>query len=139
MVRFALIVLMFGFGPTVALAQMSADEFERYTEGKTLTYVENGFAYGVEEYLPGRRVRWSFLDGRCSDGVWYEEAGGICFVYENNPDPQCWSFRASPRGLVADFIGDDAPRLYEAQNLDEEMLCLGPEVGVSYQPNPLSD
>lgn len=133
MVRDMALILSALLFPALANAQMSAEAFEQYTQGKTLTYVENGMAYGVEEYLPGRRVRWSFLDGRCSDGVWYEEAGGICFVYEDNPDPQCWVFSAGPRGLVADFIGDDAPRLYEAQSLDEEMLCLGPEVGVSYE------
>ena len=116
--------------PVSAAAQMSAEAFDQYTKGKTLFYVENGQTYGAEEYLPGRRVRWSFLDGECSEGVWYEDAGGICFVYENNPEPQCWSFQKGPRELIADFIGGDDQVLYEAQDTGEAMMCLGPEVGV---------
>jgi hypothetical protein len=110
---------------------MGAEAFDRYTRGKTLFYGFDGSAYGVERYLPGRRVVWSFLDGRCLDGSWYEENGQICFVYEDNSAPQCWSFILNPEGLTARFQNDpQATELYEASDVDEEMLCLGPEVGV---------
>ena len=78
-----------------------------------------------------RRVQWSFLDGQCKEGFWYEENELICFIYEDNPDPQCWSFTRGPRGLIARFEDRaDATELYEAEDIGEEMLCLGPEVGV---------
>lgn len=110
---------------------MDAEEFDHYTRGKTLFYGFGGTAYGVERYLPDRRVIWSFLDGRCQEGTWYEDAGQICFVYEDRSDPQCWSFSLTPEGLSARFQNDpEATELYEAGDVDEEMLCLGPEVGV---------
>ena len=109
---------------------MSAEEFDRYTKGRTLFYGQGGQAYGVERYLPGRRVIWSFLDGKCQDGHWYEKAGLICFVYEETPDPQCWRFSRGPAGLIAEFADGRAAALYEAEDTGEEMLCLGPETGV---------
>ncbi len=114
-----------------AAEPMTGPEFEAYVTGKTLYFGQNGEAYGVEEYLEDQRVRWSFLDGNCKDGVWYEDQGMICFVYEDNPTPQCWSFFREANGLRAIFENDpNATTLYEAQQNDEPMLCLGPEVGV---------
>jgi hypothetical protein len=110
---------------------MSASEFDAYTKGKTLFYGREGRTYGAEKYLDNRRVLWSFLDGQCKEGRWYEEAGEICFVYEDRGDPQCWSFEKGQNGLVAQFESNpEAVDLYEAQDSDDEMLCLGPEVGV---------
>ena len=114
-----------------AAEPMTATEFDNYTQGKTLFYGFGGTPYGVERYLPGRRVIWSFLDGRCQQGEWYPQADQICFLYENRDDPQCWQFSLTPDGLSARFQNDpDATQLYEADDIDEEMLCLGPEVGV---------
>ncbi|MBR9765954.1 MAG: hypothetical protein GYB53_21165 [Rhodobacteraceae bacterium] len=109
---------------------MSAQEFDAYSLGKTFYYGAEGEAYGVEEYLPGRRVRWSFLDGDCKEGHWYEEAGNICFVYEDQPDPQCWSFVQGGSGLTAYFQGGEGTVLYEMQSSSDPMQCKGPEVGV---------
>jgi hypothetical protein len=117
--------------PLPALAEMSAAEFEAYTQGKTLYYGQSGTPYGAEIYHKDRRVQWSFLDGRCKEGRWYEAEGLICFVYEDDPTPQCWSFTESPSGLVARFENDPTQtELYEAQEQNDPLLCLGPEVGV---------
>ncbi|HBS51271.1 MAG TPA: hypothetical protein DEA05_14855 [Rhodobacteraceae bacterium] len=127
----ALIPALFLALPLPAAAQMSAEAFDAYTRGKTLFYGMDGEAYGVERYLPGRRVIWSFLDGDCREGHWYEQAGRICFVYEDHPEPQCWTFTETPGGLTARFQGDPAEiELYEAEETGREMICLGPEVGV---------
>ncbi len=116
---------------TPAPAPMSAEAFDAYTKGKTLFYGSGGTAYGVERYLDGRRVIWSFLDGNCKKGIWYEEAGQICFLYEDRLDPQCWTFSYGPGGLIARFEDDpQATELYEAEEIGEQMLCYGPEVGV---------
>ena len=134
MKRFVLSFLFVtALAPGLASAQsaMSALEFERYVQGKTLYFAYGGEAYGVERYLGNRRVQWSFMDGQCKDGFWYEEAGQICFVYDDTPDPQCWSFFKEPGGLRAIFENDpEATTLYEAQQDDKPMLCYGPEVGV---------
>tara|TARA_R110000787_G_scaffold158289_1_gene272190 strand:- start:311 stop:706 length:396 start_codon:yes stop_codon:yes gene_type:complete len=117
--------------PVAAQDMMSAAEFDAYTRGKTLFYGRGGDAYGAEIYHENRRVQWSFLDGVCKEGEWYEEAGLICFVYEDNPDPQCWSFVEGTRGLIARFENEPGTtELYEAQDAGREMLCLGPKVGV---------
>ncbi|MCE8537133.1 hypothetical protein KBY27_06665 [Ruegeria pomeroyi] len=130
MMRLALILAMLA-PPVLAQPVMSAEEFDRYTQGKTLFYGFDGIAYGVERYMSGRRVIWSFLDGECKEGVWYEQAGQICFVYEDRSDPQCWVFRDTGGGLVAQFEGDPTQtELYEADEIGEEMLCYGPDVGV---------
>jgi hypothetical protein len=117
--------------PAAAQDLLSAEEFDTYTRGKTLFYGRDGAAYGAEIYHENRRVTWSFLDGLCKKGEWYEADGLICFVYEDNPSPQCWSFARGDNGLIARF--EDNPtttELYEAKDSDEEMICLGPKVGV---------
>jgi hypothetical protein len=120
--------------PAQASAQsaLSAQEFDAMTRGKTFTYAENGQPYGAEEYLPDQRVRWSFLDGKCKEGRWWEEADGrICFVYEDNPVPQCWTFYDGAQGLTARFENDQStPELYAVDRSDDPLMCLGPEVGV---------
>jgi hypothetical protein len=111
-------------------SRMDGAAFDAYTRGQTFTYGTGAEPYGAEEYLDNRRVRWSFLDGRCQEGEWYEENGMICFVYDDNPDPQCWSFYQTPRGIVARF--EDNPSqttLYEITRSPEPLMCLGPEVG----------
>ena len=131
MLKSILIPLCLIAAPALAQAPMSAEEFDDYTRGKTLFYGFEGQAYGVERYLDNRRVIWSFLDGNCKKGVWYERAGQICFLYEDRSDPQCWSFSQGPNGLIARFENDpEATELYEAEDIGEEMLCYGPEVGV---------
>ena len=126
-----LIPLCLAAVPVFAQTPMSADQFEAYTNGRTLFYGIGGRAYGVERYLPGRRVIWSFLDGDCRDGIWSEDAGQICFLYEDRVDPQCWTFAETANGLTARFEADtDVIELYEAEDIGEEMLCYGPDVGV---------
>lgn len=110
---------------------LNADAFDAYTKGKTLYYGSRGQPYGAERYMDGRRVVWSFLDGDCQDGIWYEQDGHICFIYENNLTPQCWTFQKGAAGLIARFENDPGTtELYEAQDIGEEMMCRGPEVGV---------
>ena len=127
----ALLMLAIPMAESHAGEPMDAEAFDRYTRGKTLFYGQNGEAYGAEIYLDNRRVKWSFLDGQCKDGTWYEDGGQICFVYEDNPEPQCWAFTNDNGRLIARFQNDPgATELYEAQDVGEEMICLGPEIGV---------
>ncbi len=110
---------------------MDADAFETYSQGKTLYFGYDGTTYGAEEYLPNRRVRWSFMEGQCKEGNWYQDGELICFVYEDDPEPQCWSFYQSDDGLVAQFENNpDLSTLFEVKQSDKPMVCLGPEIGV---------
>ncbi len=117
--------------PAAAQEAMTGAEFQSHVEGRTLTYHSAGRAYGVEQYLPGRRVRWAFLGDECWDGHWYEEAGQICFVYDRDPTPKCWQFRREDGRLSARFMGlGESQELYEVRGTDEPLSCPGPEVGV---------
>lgn len=127
---YALLVALLASAAT-AETPLSAAEFEAYVEGRTLYYGSGGQEYGAEEYLPNRRVRWSFLDGDCLEGRWYGQGTLICFVYEDLPDPQCWSFFQRGTGLVARFeSGEGGLELYETRAAQGPLMCLGPEVGV---------
>jgi len=112
--------------------RMNAESFERYTTGRTLSFSFDGVPYGIEQYLPGRRVLWAFLGDQCQEGVWYEREGMICFVYDANPVEQCWSFFRSETGLRAVFEGPDGPgtELYEVERSSQPLTCEGPGVGV---------
>jgi hypothetical protein len=118
--------------PALADDRMSAEEFEAYTTGHTLTFSFMGVPYGVEQYLPGRRVIWAFIDEPCQEGTWYEDDGNICFLYDHTPvGPQCWSFRQTEDGLRAVFAGEgSSTELYEVERARKPLICEGPDVGV---------
>lgn len=119
--------------PQLALAAetpLSGAEFEAYTTGKTLTFASQGQVYGAEQYLPGRRVKWAFTEDICREGIWYEDAGQICFVYDYDPIPQCWVFWQDG-GLRARFVSTDSgTELHEVSQSSGPLPCAGPEVGV---------
>lgn len=127
---FPLFVLLAVPSMAGAAEPMSAAAFDAYTQGKTFYYAEEGQAYGGEEYLENRRVRWSFLGGECKDGKWYEDQDYICFIYEDG-GPQCWQFFLGAQGLVAKFKGPEgSTELYEVQRSDKPLNCLAPNLGV---------
>jgi hypothetical protein len=125
-------LLVFASTPVhAAEPAMTAAEFEAYVEGKTLYYSGLGGNFGIEQYLSGRRVIWQFLNGECEYGKWYEsEAGQICFVYEEDPVPKCWTFRSEDGALAAKFESQPmGAELYEARQTRDPLQCRGPEVG----------
>lgn len=130
--RRAVLALMLLAQP--ALAQpvlMTAEEFEAYATGKTLTYAREGLVWGTEQYLPGRKVIWAFTADICREGYWYEDQGAICFVYEDDGLPQCWDFYLEANRLSARFLGDiEGVPLSEVAQTDGPMPCAGPDVGV---------
>ena len=118
---------------------LSGAEFDALTRGKTFHYGAGDGPYGAEEYLDDRRVIWSFRDGACKRGRWFERGEMICFVYDDTPEPQCWSFFKRPAGLVARYRNDPAATtLYELSRSREPMVCPGPMSGSERisQPGP---
>ena len=133
--RILFFILAFGLSPAFAQDSMTATEFDAYTNGKTLYFNNQGKTYGAERYFGKRRVEWSFLDGECQQGRWFEAGRNfICFIYDDTVDPQCWQFFKTPDGLRAQFKGaagdTEEDMLYEAQPNATPMQCHGPGVGV---------
>ncbi len=133
--RSALAVLSLTFGLCAAAqaeTPMDAEAFDRYTQGRTLTFNAQGVPYGIEQYLPGRRVIWAFIGQECEEGHWYQREDMICFVYDTYPEEQCWQFFETDRGLRAVFIDADGPstELVEVQQSNEPLICEAPGVGV---------
>ena len=126
------LALLLAAAPLAFAENMTAEEFDTFTLGKTFYYGVNGREYGAEEYHPNRRVVWTFLDGRCDEGVWYEQDGMICFEYQTLEEVQCWTFREAPGGgLIANFENDpNTLELFEVQRTREPLQCIGPDVGV---------
>ncbi len=86
--------------PALAETPLSADAFERLVEGRTMTFGLSGQEpYGIERYLPDRRVIWAFIGEACVEGRWYPEEDTICFVYEDGTGPQCWQFYKARDGV----------------------------------------
>ena len=110
---------------------LTGAEFEALTTGHTMTYESGGEPYGTEQYLPGRKVVWAFTGDDCKKGTWYEEGAYICFVYDDEPDPQCWIFHRNGSGLTAQFRGDpEGLPLVAVNQTAKPMACMGPDIGV---------
>lgn len=117
--------------PAAAIDILTADEFESYVTGRTLTWSLGADVWGVEEYLPGRGVQWSPEPGRCVVGRWYAMGEAICFAYEEENLSSCWVFRRGPQGLTADLQGPHGPLLlHESGQSEEGLPCPGPGIGV---------
>ncbi|WP_106744726.1 hypothetical protein [Yoonia maritima] len=100
----ALFFLLISSTATQAQDRMGATDFEAHVEGRTLVYrylADNSI--GIERYLAGRRVMWSSQAGICQYGVWYESKGDICFRYDHDPEPKCWTVYDEPGGLRGIF------------------------------------
>jgi hypothetical protein len=117
--------------PSLAETPLSAEAFEANVTGKTITYATDGSLFGIEEYLDGRRVRWSVGPDLCQYGIWYPKDQAICFEYEADPVPHCWSFRLDGERLVArSLAAGSGLELYESDRNDTPLPCPGPDVGV---------
>lgn len=120
--------------PALADPLLTAEEFDALTLGRTMTWAVEGSVYGVEQYLPNRRVRWTELGTDCKLGHWYAEGDAICFLYEDDylgdPTPACWQIGLSGSGMQARYLSDppEAPPAI-VEETAEEMPCFGPEVG----------
>jgi hypothetical protein len=110
---------------------LNGAEFGAYVTGKTITYDYGDGLLGIEEYMPGNRVRWAFQGDLCMNGTWFQEGEQICFVYENEGVPQCWLFYREGSGLSATFTGDDLGLVInEIDQSTTPLSCAGPDVGV---------
>lgn len=132
--RAPLLALALTLAPLAVAAEgtpMTAEEFDAYVTGKTLTYSQYGNLFGIEEYLPDRKVRWKYSEDICQYGSWFQREDMICFVYEYDEAEHCWKFWHEGDGLTALSI-NDAPgaELKEDAQTTNGLNCPGPDVGV---------
>lgn len=110
---------------------LSAEAFEAHVTGRTITFQRHGRIFGVEQYLTDRRVRWSVQPDLCQYGIWYARDDDICFVYEDDPLPSCWTFWLRDGALVAlSTLDSPGQELYEVDSNQTPLPCPGPDVGV---------
>jgi hypothetical protein len=117
--------------PALAQTPMTGEEFDAYVTGHTITYQQFDFTFGIEEYLPDRKVRWSVAPGTCQYGSWYPEGSYICFVYEYDPTPHCWTFWMEGGTMKAlSDTGQPGEELTAIDRSTKPLACPGPDVGV---------
>jgi hypothetical protein len=128
--RLAHLLLLLTATPAFADPPLSAEAFDALTLGRTMTWAEFGTVYGVEQYLEGRRVRWTVLGDDCKAGHWYPSDDQICFQYEDDPAPDCWTITLNSPGMIARYAGTPPEAEPVAvEETTEPMACFGPEVG----------
>lgn len=126
----ALLAALLLASPAWAETPLTADDFDALTQGRNLAWSKIGSVYGLEQYLPDRRVRWSAVDQDCKTGHWYPEGPAICFQYEGDSQPDCWIITRSGTGFTAHYTLDapEAPPVTLAET-PEAPACFGPEIG----------
>ena len=126
-----LILALLAFAtPALAETPITAETFESHVTGKTITYQQFDSLFGIEEYLEGRKVRWSTAPNECLYGSWYPQGDAICFVYEYDPTPACWTFWMRNGALVAlSTNGLPGEELHEVDASAQGLPCPGPDVG----------
>lgn len=119
--------------PANAERVVTADEFAEMVTGRTLHFDRFGSPFGSEQYFPDKRVIWAFEGGSCQRGIWFENTGGqICFVYDDDPAPQCWDFIETDDGAFhARLDGEDPGADLVTRDIGSEALdCPLPDLGV---------
>jgi hypothetical protein len=110
-----------------AEAPMNAAEFDAYVTGRIVSFgVEDNAGFGVEQYLENRRVIWSRGDGTCTNGVWYESKGNICFRYDGDPEPKCWAIYRDGDGMRAVYATrPNTTVIFETEDYSVPLICDG--------------
>lgn len=114
---------------------LSAAQFQAFTQNRSLQFFDQGEAYGSEHYGPNHAVRWTFGDGTCTAGTWFEKDSQICFRYENESEAGCWVFYPGAAGLIAEFMGAAGGKslpttLYEASPSSRPSTCAPKDLGI---------
>lgn len=128
MLRLAFALLALVLPPSAALAEgdlpLSAEAFETFVEGRTFdTHAQTG-RYGVETFLPGRRAIWRDAE-QCLEGRWRAESDQICFDYQGDPTPYCWTYHDRGSWLLAWLDGDRSSPPIMLYPAEEVVTCEG--------------
>ena len=128
----ALMLALSAWSPAArAETLMTADEFDRWSTGKTLDYAVDGVIYGSEQHFPGRRTLDANTGEPCNEGSWFPEGDAICFVYAAHEGTHCWHFWRDGDRVTARTVSSDPSAPAQVVTLsDTPLSCPGPEVGV---------
>ncbi|MCK0167766.1 hypothetical protein MWU52_09430 [Jannaschia sp. S6380] len=119
--------------PSLAERVVTAEEFAEMVTGRTLHFDRFGRPFGSEQYFDDKRVIWAFEGGTCQRGIWFENTEGqICFVYDDDPSPQCWDFLQTDDGAFhARLDGEDPESDLVTRDVGTDALdCPLPDLGV---------
>jgi hypothetical protein len=97
---------------------MTAEAFDSRTLGRVMDTYDGTGIYGIEEFLPGRRVIWQD-GGGCMRGTWEQIGDQICFDYEDRSELVCWTYHDRGGWIMGWFEGDRTSEpimLVETQN-----------------------
>lgn len=100
--------------PIAAQTQITPDAFLDQAVGKTLTFstFETGALVGVEQFLRRDRSVWAGVNLRCTHGEIEVRGPLVCFLYEDNPDPEnCWMPFVDDQGLIVMSRSFDIQRI----------------------------
>ncbi|WP_371155282.1 hypothetical protein [Jannaschia sp. 2305UL9-9] len=128
-----LILMLCGALPAAAERVVTPQEFEQMVHGKTLHFDRYGEPFGAEQYFTDKRVIWAFEGGQCQRGIWFANRDDdICFVYDDDPAPQCWHFIEMDDGAFhARVVGALSTDDLVTSGVDEAALdCPLPDLGV---------
>jgi hypothetical protein len=110
--------------PALADDRIGAEAFDDHVTGRTITFrTDTNPSYGIEAYLQDRRVMWSAFDGTCMYGIWYEEDGDICFLYDDDPEPKCWAISLEEGGIRATFTNVPFGVTIFETDADDPLIC----------------
>ncbi len=118
------IALMLLATPAGAETSLTADAFEALTTGRQMDHfiARDQNAYGVEAYLPNRRVIWQDATG-CTKGHWRAVGPLVCFAYDGVPDNWCWAYFAEGVNLRAQLDGDPSAPPITLKPSDAPLTC----------------
>jgi len=126
-----LLVMLLAAGAAHAQQALNGAEFDALSRDTTMYFTNNGQFFGAEQFLPDQRSIWRAQDGTCVNGKWREVAGNICFLYDNNDGPFCWSITTSDAGITVTSTSGPDPLVLELSGQDTQpILCTGPAFGV---------
>jgi hypothetical protein len=103
---------------------LTAEAFEAIVEGKTWDTYDQFGIYGVETFLPGRRAIWRDAED-CKEGTWRQEGPLICFDYQGDPSPHCWTYHDRGGWMMAWYKGNRADEPIMLQPSDDYVTCEG--------------
>lgn len=128
--RLPLLSLLLLAAPALAgETQMTPEDFEAWSTGKTLTYSVSGSLWGSEAHLSGRETLNETDDGTCEPGRWFADGDDICFAYQTAPGPYCWRFLRDGDQVLAVYADDDTSPRFVVTASDAPLSC-SPGVGV---------
>lgn len=114
MLRAAVVGLLLVAGPAKATDQISPETFLDQAVGNTLTFrgFDTNSFVGVEQFLRRDLSVWATANGRCTYGQIEVRGPLICFIYDDNPDPDnCWTPFVDDGDLVVVGVRGDIQRI----------------------------